>query len=110
MRRRWTIAPRPTEHRGVGEHRALVGAEAVEAGRHQAPQRVGEGVQLGRRRHAVEALGGLALAEQRDQLLEEERVAAAAVEQRVAHVVGQRPADQRLEQLRGGRRPRADRG
>ena len=36
------------EHRGVGEHGALVGAEAVEPGGHQPPQRVGQGVQLGR--------------------------------------------------------------
>jgi hypothetical protein len=65
----------PAEDRGVVEHEALVGRQRVEAGGHEAPQRVGNA-------------GAATLAQQRDQLLEEERVAAAAVEHELAQIVG----------------------
>ena len=98
---------RAADHRGVLDHGVLLAAEAVEAGRHEAPQRLGQfGFDRGRRRplgqlpHLERLLGAVG---ERHQLLEEERVASAADQQRVPQVVRQVPVvDEVLEQLGGG--------
>ena len=82
-------AEAPAEDGGAVEHLPLEVRQAVEPGRHEPPQRVG---------HAGAAA---ALAEERDELLEEERVAAAAVEHELAQVVGD-VAGEVVEQHGGG--------
>ena len=78
------------EDGGVLEHVALVDRQLVEPGRHQAPQRVGQPTHLAR---------GL---DQCGQLLEEQRVAPAAVEQLLLHVGVDVAAEQRAHQLGSG--------
>ncbi len=78
----------PAQHGAVVEHLALDGRQAVEARRDQATQGVGQ-LDLGRSVADHSSLG-----EQRDQLLEEERVATAAVEQSGRELVAQVGAGQ----------------
>ena len=80
------------EHRGVVDHLAFVGREAVEASLHETAQRARQGGY---------ALAAVVAGQERGQLLEEERIAAAAVDELVHDVVGQLLADEVVEQRRG---------
>ena len=87
------------DDRAVLEQRAFGRLECVEPGRDQAVQRG---------RQVPEAFGGcraraLRVLDVRDQLLDEERVAAAAFQQRVDHLVVGAALEQRVHELRGGR-------
>ena len=99
------------EHGAVVEDAPLVGGEAVEAGRHQARA----GCRAARRARSAGVRAPSAptmpgVAEQGDELLEEERVAAAAVEQRVRQLRAELGAGQLVEQLGGALGGRAGRG
>ena len=89
------VRARRPEHRGVVEHRPLVDGQLVEPGRDEGPQGVGQ-------------LEGLAAAaDQLGQLLQEQRVAAAALVELVGERIGwpRRPA-----WPGAARRPRRGRG
>ncbi len=98
------VGPAAAEHRAVLEHASLLRREPVEPRRDEATERVG---QVGGLRPAADHAG---LTEEGDQLLEEERVAAAALEQRSGQGVIEIDAGQLAQELRRGvRRERVER-
>ena len=80
-------------HRRILEHELLVRCQAVDPGSDQAAERVGD---------VTGVSTALAIAQQRGQLLEVERVAATSIEEHRADVLGDVGVEEGVEQLRGG--------